>query len=239
MCVFMDSIKFSTEEKILHRLILNANNPNIPSGLLRGKCGIALVLAHYSRERKKKVLENVVSYILDDILNNLYIRDNYDFSCGLSGIGWSIEYLIQNNYIKGCGVDICFDLDQRIMEFNVLKMDPYNFENGFLGLLEYIFAHIQGANMNNKKAFEESYLCDVFDVMKKERKNNSIFWNDKIRIFESLLNGNVGVYNFILSSLIDFNRIDCINKIGLCDGMAGYLELILEGKEHEKYLYSR
>ena len=99
----MDSIKFSTEEKILHRLILNANNPNIPSGLLRGKCGIALVLAHYSRERKKKVLENVVSYIPKENLENLNIlkieNDKFDMDKFISTVSENLDEAINKNLI--------------------------------------------------------------------------------------------------------------------------------------------
>lgn len=53
---------FTKEEKMLNHLILHANDVPSAIGLLDGKMGIALVLAHYARCRKKKNIEHVADF---------------------------------------------------------------------------------------------------------------------------------------------------------------------------------
>ena len=125
---------FTKEEKMLNHLILHANDVPNAIGLLDGKMGIALVLAHYARCSRKKKIEHAADFLVENVMNQLTTTVSIDFANGLSGIGWGIEYLIQNNYMKGCGADILQDLDERIMQVDVTRIKDWSLEKGLLGI---------------------------------------------------------------------------------------------------------
>jgi hypothetical protein len=52
---------------------------------------------------------------------------------GLTGIGWGIEYLIQNGSVKGESVEICEEIDYRIMETDPKRITDFSLETGFEG----------------------------------------------------------------------------------------------------------
>lgn len=87
---------------MLNRLILHANDVPSAIGLLDGKMGIALVLAHYARCRGKKKLEHAADFLVESVMNLLTKTVSIDFANGLSGIGWGIEYLIHKSGKTKC-----------------------------------------------------------------------------------------------------------------------------------------
>lgn len=129
--------KFSEEEECLHHLIIHANDIPRALGLFNGKAGIMLVLAHYARARKKKIIEKVSDFLMSSILENLDDTTSIGFGDGLAGIGWSIEYLIRYGYLKGIGIDICESIDKKIMEFDIRRSNDFGIEHGLEGLFYY------------------------------------------------------------------------------------------------------
>lgn len=97
-------------------------------------------------------------FLVDSVMDQLTTTVSIDFANGLSGIGWGIEYLIQNNYMKGCGADILQNLDERIMQFDVTRFKDWSLEKGLLGILHYVLYHLQGANKSGSSVFDDSYL---------------------------------------------------------------------------------
>ena len=100
----------SQEERLVNHLILHSNDC-LNIGLLDGKMGIALVLFHYARVYKSREFRFVAEYLLDQVIFSLTSRTSIGFADGLTGIGWGIEYLIQNGYMKGDSADICEVID--------------------------------------------------------------------------------------------------------------------------------
>ena len=157
---------FTKEEKMLNHLILHANDVPNAIGLLDGKMGIALVLAHYARCSRKKKIEHAADFLVENVMNQLTTTVSIDFANGLSGIGWGIEYLIQNNYMKGCGADILQDLDERIMQVDVTRIKDWSLEKGLLGILHYVLYHLQGANKSELRVFDKPYLASWLSILK-------------------------------------------------------------------------
>lgn len=157
---------FTKEEKMLNHLILHANDVPNAIGLLDGKMGIALVLAHYARYSRKKEIEHAADFLVENVMNQLTTTVSIDFANGLSGIGWGIEYLIQNNYMKGCGADILQDLDERIMQVDVTRIKDWSLEKGLLGILHYVLYHLQGANKSELRVFDKPYLASWLSILK-------------------------------------------------------------------------
>ena len=145
--------RFGKEEELFHQTILHANNT--PAyGLFDGEMGITLVLSEYERARKRRPIKTAINFLLDNILYNLHKNMPLDFANGLTGIGWGVEYLIQKGFQKGVGVEICEAIDAKLMEVNLRRVHDLSLETGIEGWLHYIMAHVQGAKLQRREAFE-------------------------------------------------------------------------------------
>ena len=215
---------FTKEEKMLNHLILHANDVPNAIGLLDGKMGIALVLAHYARCSRKKKIEHAADFLVENVMNQLTTTVSIDFANGLSGIGWGIEYLIQNNYMKGRGADILQNIDERIMQFDVTRFRDWSLEKGLLGILHYVLYHLQGANKSGSSVFDDSYL----DSWKSVLEDNELLYNQ----LQKGLRKEVDFYKPNLRMFIkQQSRVDT-KRLSLKDGIAGKLELQMQNKQY-------
>lgn len=210
---------FTKEEKILNHLILHANDVPNAIGLLDGKMGIALVLAHYARCSRKKKIEHAADFLVENVMNQLTTTVSIDFANGLSGIGWGIEYLIQNNYMKGCGADILQDLDERIMQVDVTRIKDWSLEKGLLGILHYVLYHLQGANKSELRVFDKPYLASWLSILKDNE--------DLHKLLQKGLDKEKDFYKSDLHIFIkQQSRVDT-KKLSLGNGLAGKIELLM------------
>lgn len=210
---------FTKEEKILNHLILHANDVPNAIGLLDGKMGIALVLAHYARCSRKKKIEHAADFLVENVMNQLTKTVSIDFANGLSGIGWGIEYLIQNNYMKGCGADILQDLDERIMQVDVTRIKDWSLEKGLLGILHYVLYHLQGANKSELRVFDKPYLASWLSILKDNE--------DLHKLLQKGLDKEKDFYKSDLHIFIkQQSRVDT-KKLSLGNGLAGKIELLM------------
>lgn len=215
---------FTKEEKMLNHLILHANDVPNAIGLLDGKMGIALVLAHYARCSRKKNIEHAADFLVENVMNQLTTTVSIDFANGLSGIGWGIEYLIQNNYMKGCGADILQNIDERIMQFDVTRIKDWSLEKGLLGILHYMLYHLQGVNKSGSTVFDDSYLTSWKSVL----EDKELWYNQ----LQKGLHKEVDFYKPDLRMFIkQQSRVDT-KKLSLKDGLAGKLELRMQNKQY-------
>ena len=210
---------FTKEEKMLNHLILHANDVPNAIGLLDGKMGIALVLAHYARCSRKKKIEHAADFLVENVMNQLTTTVSIDFANGLSGIGWGIEYLIQNNYMKGCGADILQDLDERIMQVDVTRIKDWSLEKGLLGILHYVLYHLQGANKSELRVFDKPYLASWLSILKDNEDLHKLLQKglDKEKVFYKS-----DLHIFIKQQ----SRVDT-KKLSLGNGLAGKIELLM------------
>ena len=222
--------KFNKLDRITHILILKSSY-STDIGLLEGEMGIAIAFAHLSRYTNNDVYYECMSDLLDDVLGNIFKGLNYSFKSGLSGIGWCIEYLIQNKFVEGDSLEICEEIDSRIMEVNPKRILDTSMEDGFEGLLHYIIYHLQGAiKQKNRLPFDREYLLDVFDACRSLKKK------DICSSFESIIdsyelfiknndhfNYNLEPTDFILDTLEVNNAKLSSYPLGLSNGLAGEL----------------
>lgn len=210
---------FTKEEKMLNHLILHANDVPNAIGLLDGKMGIALILAHYARCSRKKKIEHAADFLVENVMNQLTTTVSIDFANGLSGIGWGIEYLIQNNYMKGCGADILQDLDERIMQVDVTRIKDWSLEKGLLGILHYVLYHLQGANKSELRVFDKPYLASWLSILKDNE--------DLHKLLQKGLDKEKDFYKSDLHIFIkQQSRVDT-KKLSLGNGLAGKIELLM------------
>lgn len=137
------NLNFTEEDKLINHLVLHSIDiPNL--GLLYGQMGICLVLACYGKKKKDKQLKKISEFLLNRIFSKLTENCSIAFAHGLSGIGWGVEYLIQNRIMTGNSIDICESIDNKIQQIDLANTDDLSLEAGLEGLLNYVLAHIHG-----------------------------------------------------------------------------------------------
>lgn len=135
-------------DQIVNTLLLNASfTDNI--GLINGKMGISITFYHLSRLTGNKIYEDFAGELIDEIYEEILTNIPVEFENGLCGIGWGIEYLVQNNFIEGNTDEVLELIDKQV---NVNFSD--NTSNGFdlftriLGLGAYCIKRIQNESPN-------------------------------------------------------------------------------------------
>ena len=86
--------------RIVNHLILHSCSLD-DVGLFHGKTGVVLFFAHYARYTGIEMYDDFAEKLLEDIANNISKALPINMEFGLCGIGWGINYLIQNGFMKG------------------------------------------------------------------------------------------------------------------------------------------
>lgn len=135
------SFRCNQQDKIVNRLILNSSNLN-NLGLYHGKMGIVLYFYQYAIYSKENIYKIYAEELLEEIFNEIDISISIYMENGLCGIGWAIEYLVQNNFICGNTNEILIDIDNEIMKLNVSRISNFSIENGLGGIFLYILTRL-------------------------------------------------------------------------------------------------
>jgi lantibiotic modifying enzyme len=127
----------STDQHIINTLLLNASFiDNI--GLMHGKMGISIFFFHLARQTKNQIYEDYAGELIDEIYEEITANTPVDFENGLAGIGWGIEYLVQNGFIEADTDEVLEEFDKRILhEFTYHFSDDINLTNGLTGFTAY------------------------------------------------------------------------------------------------------
>ncbi len=139
-------------EKILIEIIKNyKSNDYFPNGigLINGKTGLGLAYFILSKYTKDPTLTDKGFDMFDAITEDITRINEINFSNGLSGIGWAIEWLVQNDFFEANTDEILEDVDNAI--YKALMFAPDNnlsLGNGTLGKLLYFFKRMKSINTN-------------------------------------------------------------------------------------------
>ena len=103
-------------------------------GLFYGKMGIAIFYYQLSRQLGDVKYEDTADTLIDEIFASLKkVTLQPDFESGLSGIGWGIEFLVQNGFLDASTDEVLSDIDDKIFQHIVqAEKLPINFNMGLL-----------------------------------------------------------------------------------------------------------
>lgn len=204
---------FSFEQRVVHHLILQS--PFIKDmGLFHGKMGIALFFFEYGRHTGCDVYTDIAEELLDDIWEQIHTELSFRFDSGLSGIGWGIEYLLQNRFISGDGNEVCEEIDRIIMQTDLCRLDDLRLDTGLEGISYYVSSRMQGAaSQKNPLPFDRQYRENLHHV-------NPFFDMDDLDAFYNRY--PVSVSPFLNSALLT-EETYVSASLGLKDGLAGFL----------------
>ena len=86
------------------------------TGLLVGNAGVSLFLYQVYRKTGQTEFEETADIMLNNILEKQTMLSSTNFRDGLAGIGWGIEFLLQNNFYEGDPEEILEDVDNVIFK---------------------------------------------------------------------------------------------------------------------------
>ena len=209
----------------LSQLILNAHF--IPgTGLFHGRMGCVLFLAVYARHTQNEMYENFASELLDTIYEDLNKELHFNLEDGLCGIGWGIEYLVQQGLMQGDTDEILWEVDQRIMEYNPLRISDLSFRRGLGGLTFYVIARLLAVREIKKIPFDWNYLQSLKTALSQanlsEDPENPIGLKN---LFIEVLQGEKHP-KIDLPPILKYSNIQLdeeISSFGLDQGIAGAL----------------
>ncbi|NLC86266.1 MAG: hypothetical protein GX680_04900 [Bacteroidales bacterium] len=104
-----DAIEFNLTERISHLIMMNSFFIVDP-GLYHGQMGIAVAMSKLYKHTENKVFLDFSYDLLDLVFTKVSNQLPFSLSSGLAGIGWGIEYFIQNNFVVGNSIEICEEI---------------------------------------------------------------------------------------------------------------------------------
>lgn len=138
------------DQNIINTILLNSSFIN-NLGLLNGKMGISICFYHLARQTGNPIYEDYAGELIDEIYEEIDISTSLDFENGLAGIGWGIEYLVQNNFIEADTNEVLEEFDKRLMPLIYSFPSAIGLCNGLVGLGAYLLKRIQNSNSNNEE----------------------------------------------------------------------------------------
>ena len=141
--------------RIASHLIVNCSYLDDLS-LYNGKAGIVVFFAHLARATSKTIYDKFAGKIIDELYAELHSELPINLKDGLCGIGWMMEYLLQNKFLDGSS-DILLDLDQKIMEVDPTYILDKSIETGATGILFYVLTRLF-SSARNERPFRDEYL---------------------------------------------------------------------------------
>lgn len=151
--------------RIAHHLIMHAGFLT-DLGLYHGKMGIVMFFAHYARYTGNQIYGEFAGELLDEIFNEIHDEVPIDFESGLCGIGWGIEYLLENRFIEGDSDEILWEIDRKVMERDVRRVTDLSQKTGLKGILLYVDKRMHSSfSQNQRLSFDKFYLSNVQSVI--------------------------------------------------------------------------
>ncbi len=159
------TISFSRQQRIRNCLLLNASFiDNL--GLMQGKTGIGIYFFHLARETQNQIYEDYAGELIDEIYDEITTQTSCDFENGLAGIGWGIEYLVQNKFIDADTDEVLEEFDNRIIhEITHHAPDDAGILKGIGGYIVYFLIRIKNGS-KRKTALTRALLKAVLLLQK-------------------------------------------------------------------------
>lgn len=146
--------------ELCDELLLNSGFLESP-GLFNGKMGSVLFFFHYARYTQNTLYEEYAGELLERICRELAEETPTNFSNGLCGIGWGIEYLVHEGFLDCDTDEVLSDIDRKIMEHNPKRMTDLSFETGLEGIACYVQARQAADAGNDYIPFDSVYLTEL------------------------------------------------------------------------------
>lgn len=214
---------------ISNHLILNA--PYMTNlGLFHGRMGVIIFFYTYARYTKLRYYEDFAEFLLDDLFLQLNTSLPACLESGLAGIGWSLEYLIQNEYLHGNTNEILYDLDLELMaKVDLKRLSDESIQEGIAGLVFYVLTRLSSpARDLDRTPFDDDFISAlIFSVNKSDRTLISKEVFDIYIKFEDYIHSpyiktcGLLLPEFLLNNNMISIEFSPYSSLGLYNGIAG------------------
>lgn len=106
-------IELTREQRITNALMLHSTSVS-GIGLLHSKIGIAIYFHHLARQISKSVFSEFADELIGQVFESFSSKVTFSFETGITGIGWAMEYLIQNGFVEADADDILEEFDAKV-----------------------------------------------------------------------------------------------------------------------------
>lgn len=207
-------------DRMIATLVLHSADCPDDIGLITGQTGIVIAIVNYARRFRMPWLEEAADFIVDNITRRIRRMSSCGFSSGLAGIGWGVEYLIQQGFMEGDSNEILADVDRRIMRTDIRFTDDNSLDNGTLGLWHYVWARIQGNLLNsNTLPFYPVHLRGWIDLLSADPASFPVGACERL---EQAIGGKLIPTDLDPCEFIG-PVVASTSKMCLKDGLAGYI----------------
>lgn len=120
---------------------------------------LGLFFFHYARYTGNVLYENYAEELFDGVNKGI----SYGFANGLCGIGWTVEYLVKQEFIEGDTDDALEEIDRQVMVYNPTRISDYSFANGLDGIVCYVLSRLLSPRApKGSLPFDEKYHKELY-----------------------------------------------------------------------------
>lgn len=152
-------------QNLITNLLLNGHFIK-NTGLMHGKTGLTILFYHLAKTSGNPAFENFANELVDDISTNLTNQMPADFENGLAGIGWGMEYLIQNGFLEADADEVLEEFDKQIFR-KFLENTPANIGllNGLLGTGHYFLMRSMGSKQKQESILSKTNELALLQII--------------------------------------------------------------------------
>lgn len=219
------------------RLLMVQSDFLCTAGLMKGKMGLAIYFYKLGRTLHHTNYERFAGFLLQEVYENIKYYSSISFYSGLTGIGYALEYLFRNNYIKEYPESVMENIDELVLERNVERIKNTDLDKGIKGIAYYII--YRTANRDTR-AIDDAYMINLIHVLKREGNDNECRELSEIllHILENrfIRNENSDIFKRIISQVKYDNEMifDKDRPLGIWQN--GYTSIGLKIIENETQL---
>ena len=229
-----------TLREVVDLLLLNASClGNV--GLYHGKMGFVLFLCQYAKRSKCQLYDDFAGILFEESSEDLHADLSFSLEDGLCGIGWGVEYLVQNCFMEGDTDEILKEIDERIMFYDPLWIKNLSLRRGLGGLIYYVTIRLSSPGRKPGICpFDKDYL----DKLRVASLKNDFSREENLPagLVDNFLKALVGKGKSI-PVISDLFPITCLDDIDsgrlLMDGIEAAWGLLESGKEMETLVHPR
>lgn len=192
--------------------LINAKN-SFSCELFGGSPGISIFLANFSKFSGEEKYLNKAIILIENAINDIHYQTplRYNFSMGVAGLAWTIDYLNQHDFLDIRATDIFENLEETLIayctnQFSLKKFDVLHEGGGVLLYLISLWKR-EGVTKNNAKIIED---CIEEFIDKCEQSADQIYWKKWLYKEETFVE-DISQSHGMASLIVLFTKLLSIN----------------------------
>ncbi|QEM11386.1 lanthionine synthetase LanC family protein [Mucilaginibacter rubeus] len=174
--------------------------------LYNGKTGLAMLYYMLHAASGDQVSLTKGKQLLDELSENIQNIKEFNFQNGLSGIGWAIEWLVQNKFIDANTDEILEDMDDELYRSVVYaKSGDASLAHGVIGKALYFYRRLCARNSSSSRyryiCIQECLVLLIDEIDELLFSDNAILYNGDTLLNDLQKMHQVGQALLLVSSI--------------------------------------